>query len=232
MSNPAEPEEKKPVAIHRAEDVDYREEANVTRIHEQIRREKVDPDLGDEPLPLWGIGFVMVILALGFTYFGMFSGGFRGDVYDERGGAAMAAAGGGAATEEEDPMVTMIKNGKRVFQANCQACHQATGGGVAGLYPPLVGTRWVLENDERLISLILGGLQGPIEVKGNTYNNVMVGWAPTLSDSQVASVITYIRQEWGNEAPPVTPEQVAAARSAHPRSEAWTAAELIETFGD
>ncbi len=212
-------------------DIDYNESNNVSRIHEQIKREQADPDQGAEPIPLLGIGFVMVVLALGFMYFGMFSAGFKADGYDERGGSAASTADAGAAVEE-DPMAVLLKNGKRVYQANCQACHQATGGGVAGQYPPLAGSRWVLENDERLIALILGGLQGPIEVKGNIYNNVMVGWAPTLSDVQMAAVTTYIRQEWGNAAPPIAPEAVAKVRADHgSRTEAWTAAELEQVFG-
>ena len=232
MSEEKNPIEKFQVDGRQPEEIDYSETENVSRVHEQIRREKSDPGQGNEPLPLWGIGFVMAILAGAFMYFGMFSGGFRGDVYDHRAGAGIAAAGDGGVVEEVDPLVAKIKAGKRVYQANCQACHQATGNGVPGQYPPLVGTRWVLENDERLAALILGGLQGPIEVKGNIYNNVMVGWAPTLNDSQIAAVTTYIRQEWGNEGTPITEDQVAGVRDAHARTEAWTADELIEVFGD
>lgn len=232
MSDDTKPIENVQPGNRQPEDIDYGESENVSRIHEQIRREKSDPGQGNEPLPLWGIGFVMVILAGGFMYFGMFSGGFRGDVYDHRAGAGIAAAGDGAVAEEIDPVAAQLKLGKRVYQANCQACHQATGNGVAGQYPPLVGSRWVLENDDRLSALILGGLQGPIEVKGNIYNNVMVAWGPTLSDAQIAAVATYIRQEWGNQGSPLTEEQVAAVRAAHQRSEAWTAEELIKVFGD
>jgi len=212
-------------------DIDYDESNNVSRIHEQIEREQADPDQGAEPIPMAGIAIVMVILALGFMYFGMFSAGFKGDGYDERGGSAASTADAGAAVEE-DPMAILLKNGKRVFQANCQACHQASGGGVPGQYPPLVGSRWVLENDERLIALVLGGLQGPIEVKGSVYNSVMVGWAPTLSDAQIAGVVTFIRQEWGNAGVPVSPEAVGKVRGEQSgRTDAWTAAELEQVFG-
>jgi mono/diheme cytochrome c family protein len=214
-------------------DIDYNESNNVSHIHEQIKREQNDPDQGAEPIPLMGIAFVMLILALGFMYFGMFSAGFKSDGYDERGGSVASSAAAGGAVEE-DPMVVMIRSGKRNFKTYCQSCHQATGNGVAGQYPPLVGSRWVLENEERLAAIILGGLQGEIEVKGNIYNGNMAAWGQTLNDQKVAEILTYIRQEWGNAAPPVAAELVAKVREEHhtaDRSEAWTATELESTFG-
>ena len=212
-------------------DIDYDETHNVSRIHEQIEREQSDPDQGAEPIPLVGLGFIMVVLALGFMYFGMFSAGFKGDGYDERGGSVASEAGAGAAVEE-DPMVTMIKSGKRNYKTYCQSCHQATGMGVPGQYPPLVASRWVMENDERLASIILGGLQGPIEVKGNTYNGNMAAWGGTLSDKKISEITAFIRQEWGNAGAPVSEETVAQVRADHHvgRVEAWTAAELNEVF--
>ncbi|MGF1678924.1 MAG: c-type cytochrome [Candidatus Methylacidiphilales bacterium] len=215
-----------------SEDLDYSEKNQVSRIHEQIRREASEPGQGGEPIPLWGMLFIGLVIALAFMYLGMYSGGFKGDVYDGRAAAGGSSAAGAAAAVEEDPVVLMVKVGKRIYQANCQACHMATGNGVAGLNPPLAGSEWVLENEERLVALILGGLQGPIVVKGNTYNNVMVGWKQTLNDKQIASVTTYIRQEWGNTAAPITEDTVAKVRSAHgDRSEAWTADDLIKVFG-
>ncbi|MEM1157593.1 MAG: cytochrome c [Verrucomicrobiota bacterium] len=211
--------------------VDYDESNNVIEIHEQISREQEDPDQGAEPIPLWGIGFVMVVLAVGFMYFGMFSAGFQGDGYDERGGSAASKKDGGAA-EELPPEVIMVKNGGRSYKTYCQSCHQATGMGVTGQYPPLVASRWVMENDERLAAIILGGLQGPIEVKGNNYNGNMAAWGGTLSDKKIAEITAFIRQEWGNDGPPVSEDTVAQVRADYhaDRIEAWTAAELNEVF--
>lgn len=121
--------------------------------------------------------------------------------------------------------------GRAVYAKTCVACHQANGQGAPGQFPPLTGSEWVNEpGPGRIIRLVLQGLQGPITVKGQTYNNVMVPWN-ALSNEDIADVLTYVRQnkEWGNDAPAVTPEQVQAVREKvknHPGS--FTAAELLQ----
>ncbi|MBU3665012.1 MAG: c-type cytochrome [Chthoniobacterales bacterium] len=146
------------------------------------------------------------------AYLAFFSGGFQSNVFDPT-QVAWAGGGAGAATKAApDPMVV----GKRLFIANCVACHQATGQGIAGQFPPLVDSEWVLgkdwHGDNHLVSILLHGLQGPIQVKGATYNGAMPPWKQ-LSDDQIASILTYIRNEWGNSAAPITAEQVAKVRA-------------------
>lgn len=95
----------------------------------------------------------------------------------------------------------------------CQACHGSDGMGVANLAPPLVGSEWVMGPPENLIKIQLRGLQGPITVKGTKYEFVAPMPAQAFqTDEQVAQVLTYVRNSWGNSAPAVTPEQVAALR--------------------
>jgi mono/diheme cytochrome c family protein len=103
-----------------------------------------------------------------------------------------------SATAEHHP-------GKKVYDMACLACHMADGSGVPGMYPPLIQTEWVLEDKERLIRITLEGMSGPIEVKGIKYNNIM---PPNkhLSDQQIADVLTFIRQSFGNDASEVTPD--------------------------
>ena len=119
------------------------------------------------------------------------------------------------ATRELDPALVaeMREKGKAVYMGAgiCFTCHQANGEGLANVFPPLAGSEWVLGSDERIVAAIIRGLAGPIEVKGNVYNGAMPP-QPHLTDDQIADVVTYIRSEWGNEAPPVTPDQVAYAR--------------------
>ncbi|OHE78138.1 MAG: hypothetical protein A3F67_00845 [Verrucomicrobia bacterium RIFCSPHIGHO2_12_FULL_41_10] len=120
--------------------------------------------------------------------------------------------------------------GKKVFTQNCAVCHQSTGLGVPGQFPPLVGSEWVLSQDwhgdNHLVKNVLYGLQGPVTVKNIPFNNAMAPWNQ-LSDQQIAGVLTYIRSEWGNNAPPITTEFVAKVRAdTKPRTEAWTMAEL------
>jgi hypothetical protein len=101
--------------------------------------------------------------------------------------------------------------------------------GAAGQgYPPLVGSEWVTGSTKRLGMIILKGLQGPITVKGQQYGTaVMQAWDTTLNDKKIADVMTYIRQEWGNNAGPVSPAGVAALRKeVASHSGAFTEADL------
>lgn len=94
----------------------------------------------------------------------------------------------------------------------CLPCHQANGEGLPGAFPPLAGSEWVNGPAENLIRIQLRGLMGPIKVKGAQYNSVMPPNA-AMSDEDIAAVLTYIRSNFGNNAPTVTPEQVKALRS-------------------
>ena len=114
-------------------------------------------------------------------------------------GAPGAAAGG--------------PNGAELF-TRCAACHQASGLGVPGAYPPLAGSEWLLNNPEVPIRIVLHGLQGPITVKNTSFNNAMTPFADQLSDAEIAAVISYERSSWGNSASKVTAEQVASIRAA------------------
>jgi mono/diheme cytochrome c family protein len=121
------------------------------------------------------------------------------------------------------------EKGRRIYRANCAACHQESGLGVSGQFPPLAGSDWVLtEGPNRIIKLVLNGISGPIKVNGQTYNNVMVPWRDTLKDEDIAAVVTYIRSEWGNKASDVKPEQVAKIREAtRDKVGSWTADALL-----
>lgn len=220
-----------PKSDPRLKGIDYDETINVQGIHEPILREKVEPQEGMEPMPLWLVGIICAVLLWGGYYLGNYHGGWSATGFDERAGS-LAAAGGAAAgatvaAADENSKEAMMKLGKRVYTTNCASCHTPTGLGVAGQYPPLAGSEWVLERPHHVVALILHGLQGPITVKGNTYNNVMTAWGKQLNDRQIAAVVTYIRNEWGNQASPVTPEQVAAVRAEFAtRTQPWTEPEL------
>jgi mono/diheme cytochrome c family protein len=93
------------------------------------------------------------------------------------------------------------------------ACHQATGLGVAGVFPPLAGSEWVTGDEVVLTHILLHGVNGEMVVKGNTYNGAMPAWN-SMSDGEIAAVITFIRAEWGNTAAPVLEATVKAQREA------------------
>jgi mono/diheme cytochrome c family protein len=117
-------------------------------------------------------------------------------------------------------------NGAELF-TRCAACHQATGLGVPGAYPPLAGSEWLLNNPEVPIRIVLHGIQGSITVKGTGFNNAMTPFADQLSDAEIAAIITYERSSWGNSASKITAEQVASVRAATKSQTApWNPADL------
>jgi mono/diheme cytochrome c family protein len=104
-----------------------------------------------------------------------------------------------------------IKRGKSIYEANCLSCHMANGEGIGGVFPPLVGTD-NLDNKNRMVQVVLKGVKGPIEVKGEEYNGEMTGF--DLSDKEVADLLNYIRNSWGNKGEVIVPGEIQAALKA------------------
>ncbi|HTZ22305.1 MAG TPA: cytochrome c [Opitutaceae bacterium] len=161
------------------------------------------------------------------TYLNRYSGRFSASIYDENGKPGGSTA---SAPKALDPVAL----GKRQFQAACITCHQANGLGIPGAFPPLAGSEWANGNEERVIRIVLHGLSGEVKVGPATFNGVMPSFGKVPGggfnwrDDQIAEVLTYIRQEWGNKAGSVTPEQVTAIRTQEAaRAKPWTAAELM-----
>jgi glucose/arabinose dehydrogenase/mono/diheme cytochrome c family protein len=115
-------------------------------------------------------------------------------------------------TGQEVLVAESLKEGKSVYDMYCLACHMPNGLGAPGMNPPLVGTDWVVGDKTRLIKVVLNGLSDPIEINGEKYQNVMAPHS-FLTDKQIADVLTFIRQTWGNQADPVTQEEVKKVRS-------------------
>jgi mono/diheme cytochrome c family protein len=172
-------------------------------------REYMEPGEMDRPISLTYVLFLCAFFAWGGFYVQRYSAGYDALGYDEY------SAGPGAvktnAVQAIDPYVL----GRRLYADTCAKCHQQDGLGVAGQYPPLAGSEWVLSpGPARMIRIVLDTIQGPITVKGVSYNNTMTPWRDTLNDQQIAAVITYVRtqKEWNHNASPVTPEEVADIR--------------------
>lgn len=102
--------------------------------------------------------------------------------------------------------------GKKVYDSYCLPCHMSNGKGAPGMNPPLVGTKWVLGDKERLIKVVLQGLSEPVEIKGEIYQNVMASHA-FLSDQQIADVLTFVRKSFGNNASNIEVEEVTKVRT-------------------
>ncbi|MDG1942354.1 MAG: PQQ-dependent sugar dehydrogenase [Flavobacteriaceae bacterium] len=104
--------------------------------------------------------------------------------------------------------------GQKIYNQYCMACHQSNGMGASGRFPPLNGTDWVTGDKERLVHLILNGMEGAIEVNGEIYDGVMPQHS-FLNDDQIADVLTYIRTHFDNQAGSVTAEEVENYRKSN-----------------
>jgi nitrite reductase (NO-forming) len=105
-----------------------------------------------------------------------------------------------------------VKMGETIYKRNCAACHQADGSGVKGAFPPLAKSDF-LANPEAAVSAVANGLSGEIVVNGETYNGVMPKLG--LSDEEIANVVTFVANSWGNQGKEITPIDVQKVRSDH-----------------
>lgn len=123
-----------------------------------------------------------------------------------------------------DPEV--LKRGAKVYTNTCVACHGIDAKGVPEVFPPLAGSEWATGDVKIPIRIVLSGLMGPITVHGETFTSAMPP-LNVLSDTEIADVLTYVRQSFGNDAAPVTAEQVAPLRrESWGRREMWTVEQL------
>ena len=117
---------------------------------------------------------------------------------------------------DPDPVKDLIHegdvySGRVLYNTYCAACHQRDGKGDNNRFPPLVESEWVTGNEDRLLDVVLNGMQGEIEVNGKTYNGLMPPNSH-LDDHAIASILTYVRKRFGNESTPVSGLKVAEAR--------------------
>ena len=122
------------------------------------------------------------------------------------------------ATNLEGPEKELYIKGRTIYnrEGMCATCHQEDGKGLESSgFPPLAGTKWVIENEERLIKLTLKGLMGPIEVLGKAYPGQvpMTPHEGMLKDDEVAAVLTYVRNSFGNQASAIDPVKVKGIRA-------------------
>ena len=117
-----------------------------------------------------------------------------------------------ASAQSKSSFQASVERGKQVYIDQCLACHMADGGGVSNMNPPLIKTKWVLGDKSALIHVVLKGMNTEIEVNGDSYHNIM---APHdyLTDQQIADVLTYVRNSFGNKAKAVSPAEVKAVRA-------------------
>ncbi len=182
--------------------------------------EAAEPRAGRAPSPVWLFVVLFVLLYWGMVYFDQRSGWFNSQVYVPYRSLAevqkcQPASGG----------IDLLR-GKAVYENVCALCHNTDGTGKPNQAPPFVGSDWVSGNPNRMIQIPLTGLSGPVQVAGKEWNLAMPAMGAALSDDDLAAVLSYIRQTWGNKASAVTPEQVKTIRAKLGNRAPSTAAEL------
>ncbi len=125
--------------------------------------------------------------------------------------AAAQAAEGGTLTREQQ-----IEAGKVLFAGTCSTCHQESGAGIEGVFPPLAGSDYLLEDPKRAIGVVVNGLSGPVKVNGKDYNSVMPPMSQ-LNDDAIANILTYVLNSWGNAGPAISAAEVADVRASTER---------------
>jgi nitrite reductase (NO-forming) len=145
----------------------------------------------------------------------VFSGKIQEGIYLPEGGAIQEMPVSeeelAASRPSESPgLAEKMELGKNIYSRTCVACHQASGNGIPSVFPPLAKADYLNENVERAIDIVLNGKSGEITVNGEKYNSVMT--AQNLSDQEVANVLTYVYNSWGNNGNEVTEEMVKSRR--------------------
>jgi nitrite reductase (NO-forming) len=145
----------------------------------------------------------------------VYSGKQADEIYLPEGGAIQTVPSAGVAPAPAANKAERMTKGQQTYAGTCAACHQATGQGLAAAFPPLAKSDYLNADKSRAIQTVLFGLSGSVTVNGATFNSVMPALA--MSDEEVASVLTYVFNNWGNAGHDVTAADVAAVRRAGPK---------------
>lgn len=214
--------------------------------HRAQLREAPEPEEGTRGIPKVVFAWIVILLIWGVGYYAwqigkpMQGGDSRtadattsrqSDSGAERSGASANADAQGSENAGSGSVAAAKPDGAGIYNIHCSACHQATGQGIPGAFPPLAGSEWLQGEPHISVAIVHDGLQGPIEVAGNTFQGVMPKFGATLSDAELAAVLSFSRGQWGNTAGEVSPDIVAEHKERFGDRKEWTADELTEVFG-
>ena len=184
----------------------------------QQQRENAEPYERARPVP-W---FVLLVLMVMFGSSVLYILGSEADTPSAWGDGRSLAELSGAAKPSSanagigatEPDGAAQASGATLYSTLCAACHQASGTGLPGVFPPLAGSDWVNGKDSTLAAIVLHGINGQLTVNGAAFSGAMPSFKAQLSDEQVAAVLSHVRSAWGNASPPVAPQTVARVRDA------------------
>ena len=169
-----------------------------------------EPTATRSTVPMWIFALTLLLIYLGAVYFDHHSGWFDPQVYSPYANAEQLEA-----YQPKSGAAAMLARGKQVYEQVCGLCHGTDGLGKPGQAPPLAGSELVnAKGFSRLAHIPLTGVAGQIKVEGKDWNMSMAAMGAALSDSDLASVLTYIRNSWGNKADAVTADGVKQVRAA------------------
>ncbi|MDP1587388.1 MAG: cytochrome c, partial [Prosthecobacter sp.] len=199
--------------------------------HSAVKREKADLPPESQPAPLWVVFLLMLVAIIAGGQLGPMAGGWSFDVSDPFSVASTGGGdprpGAGDAGAALDPFALAMKKGASGY-ALCGGCHGPVGMGVPGIGPPLAGSEYVLGGTERIVRILQHGITGPVTIKGQTYNipNGMQPFGAAMTAQDLANVLTFVRNSWGNEGSMITKEMVQKVRDEEKRATQWTEADL------
>lgn len=208
---------------------------DLDRLHSAVKREKADQAPENAPAPMWASFLLMIIAVIAGGQLGPNLGSFK---FTDSNPYPQPTASDDVRPKKEgeeggaDPFQAAMKKGASGY-AVCGGCHQGNGNGIPGQFPPLAGSEWVTGGTERLIRVTQHGLVGAISVKGQAYNTPggMQPFGAAMSAQDLANVLTYVRNSWGNEGTMITKEMVQKVRDEEKRATQWTEADL-KPFAD
>jgi len=168
-----------------------------------------EPSVVRSAMPIWIMMVTSLLMFLGAIYFDRHSGWFDKQVYSPYVSAAELQA-----YQPKSGDAAALARGKRSYEMVCGACHANDGLGKPGQAPPLAGSEWVnTKSSSRLTHIALAGLNGPLQVGGKDWSLAMAPMGAALPDADLAAVLSYVRNSWGNKGGPVTADDVKAVRA-------------------
>jgi mono/diheme cytochrome c family protein len=192
----------------------------VTFKDDRIENEKNDPQEASS-LKFINVPLVLIALFLGFgiTYLALRTTNTEMSPGDSR---TKAPATQSTPVDAATDLASLMEKGKQIFTATCQACHQANGAGIPGAFPPLAESEWVNGSPRRMVAIVLHGIQGEITVKGQKFQGVMPPMKDQLKPEDIAAVLTYVRNSFGNKSDLVTPDLAIQVKEAtKSRTSSW-----------
>ena len=192
---------------------------SIMNMHTAAMREMEEPRDGLSPTPVAFLILCFFMTMWGGYYMGTYSGDWTGNGLSER----RSEAGNAGPVAPQNAMLL----GQEIYNG-CLQCHQGNGMGLAGQFPPLADSEYVTGDVRRLAAILINGISGEMEVKGVLYNSQMPAWKDTYNDEEIAAVLTYVRNSFGNKADPVSKQQVEDIRKEVGAQGEWTAKSLAE----